>query len=205
MDPESASLQRATPTRARACATSGSGTGRLAVRALTAVSPVSSVFWDLYCAAPDRRETCEHSSEAKAFHDYVSQLTLTSCLYVHSLKDMQTGVGRAESLLVAVYIFTVGSKSVFQHLPPSQLISALAQRLGVKGHGTAWLFIGGAEALVKVTEHEAAGRLHQRISAVTGGSQDAWDQGEERCPPTKSQRSQSAACGAHVHVRRLCF
>ncbi|MGH0171255.1 UNVERIFIED_CONTAM: hypothetical protein FKN15_065034 [Acipenser sinensis] len=34
--------------------------------------PVSSrsVFWDLYCAAPDRRETCEHSSEAKAFHDY---------------------------------------------------------------------------------------------------------------------------------------
>uniref|UniRef100_A0A673H8Y6 Si:ch211-130m23.3 n=1 Tax=Sinocyclocheilus rhinocerous TaxID=307959 RepID=A0A673H8Y6_9TELE len=31
-----------------------------------------SVFWDLYCAAPERRETCEHSSEAKAFHDYVS-------------------------------------------------------------------------------------------------------------------------------------
>lgn len=30
------------------------------------------MFWDLYCAAPDRRETCEHSSEAKAFHDYVS-------------------------------------------------------------------------------------------------------------------------------------
>ncbi|KAF3845049.1 hypothetical protein F7725_008212 [Dissostichus mawsoni] len=24
----------------------------------------------MYCAAPDRRETCEHSSEAKAFHDY---------------------------------------------------------------------------------------------------------------------------------------
>lgn len=31
-----------------------------------------SVFWDLYCAAPDRREACEHSSEAKAFQDYVS-------------------------------------------------------------------------------------------------------------------------------------
>uniref|UniRef100_A0A8C0CGH0 Single stranded DNA binding protein 4 n=1 Tax=Balaenoptera musculus TaxID=9771 RepID=A0A8C0CGH0_BALMU len=29
-----------------------------------------SVFWDLYCAAPDRREACEHSSEAKAFQDY---------------------------------------------------------------------------------------------------------------------------------------
>lgn len=33
---------------------------------------VCSVFWDLYCAAPERRDTCEHSSEAKAFHDYVS-------------------------------------------------------------------------------------------------------------------------------------
>nr|XP_027213476.1 uncharacterized protein LOC113806525 [Penaeus vannamei] len=31
---------------------------------------LSSVFWDLYCAAPERRDTCEHSSEAKAFHDY---------------------------------------------------------------------------------------------------------------------------------------
>jgi len=30
-----------------------------------------SVFWDLYCAAPERRDSCEHSSEAKAFHDYV--------------------------------------------------------------------------------------------------------------------------------------
>ena len=33
---------------------------------------IFSVFWDLYCAAPERRETCDHSSEAKAFHDYVS-------------------------------------------------------------------------------------------------------------------------------------
>ncbi|XP_021523409.1 single-stranded DNA-binding protein 3 isoform X4 [Aotus nancymaae] len=32
------------------------------------------VFWDLYCAAPERRDTCEHSSEAKAFHDYASGL-----------------------------------------------------------------------------------------------------------------------------------
>ncbi|KAA8592344.1 hypothetical protein FQN60_017799, partial [Etheostoma spectabile] len=32
------------------------------------------VFWDLYCAAPERRDTCEHSSEAKAFHDYVMLL-----------------------------------------------------------------------------------------------------------------------------------
>ncbi|BET01473.1 LisH [Nesidiocoris tenuis] len=28
------------------------------------------VFWDLYCAAPERRDTNEHSSEAKAFHEY---------------------------------------------------------------------------------------------------------------------------------------
>ncbi|XP_023331352.1 single-stranded DNA-binding protein 3 [Eurytemora carolleeae] len=28
------------------------------------------VFWDLYCAAPERRDSCDHSSEAKAFHDY---------------------------------------------------------------------------------------------------------------------------------------
>lgn len=34
-----------------------------------------SVFWDLYCAAPERRDSCEHSSEAKAFHDYVSMDT----------------------------------------------------------------------------------------------------------------------------------
>uniref|UniRef100_A0A8C1HB68 Single stranded DNA binding protein 2a n=1 Tax=Cyprinus carpio carpio TaxID=630221 RepID=A0A8C1HB68_CYPCA len=33
------------------------------------------VFWDLYCAAPERRETCEHSSEAKAFHDYSAAAT----------------------------------------------------------------------------------------------------------------------------------
>ncbi|XP_073909681.1 single-stranded DNA-binding protein 4 isoform X2 [Castor canadensis] len=28
------------------------------------------VFWDLYCAAPDRREACEHTGEAKGFQDY---------------------------------------------------------------------------------------------------------------------------------------
>ncbi|KRY34570.1 Single-stranded DNA-binding protein 3, partial [Trichinella spiralis] len=28
------------------------------------------VFWDLYCAAPERRDSSEHSNEAKAFHDY---------------------------------------------------------------------------------------------------------------------------------------
>ncbi|TMS34548.1 hypothetical protein L596_002116 [Steinernema carpocapsae] len=28
------------------------------------------VFWDLYCAAPERRDSCDPSQEAKAFHDY---------------------------------------------------------------------------------------------------------------------------------------
>ncbi|XP_031693910.1 single-stranded DNA-binding protein 3-like isoform X1 [Oncorhynchus kisutch] len=37
------------------------------------------VFWDLYCAAPERRETCDHSSEAKAFHDYVSSAPHEAC------------------------------------------------------------------------------------------------------------------------------
>lgn len=35
-------------------------------------STARSVFWDLYCAAPDRREACDHASEAKVFQDYVS-------------------------------------------------------------------------------------------------------------------------------------
>ncbi|KAF5405057.1 Single-stranded DNA-binding protein 3 [Paragonimus heterotremus] len=35
-----------------------------------------NVFWDLYSAAPERRDTHEHSSEAKAFHDYVGPFIL---------------------------------------------------------------------------------------------------------------------------------
>ncbi|XP_021106820.1 single-stranded DNA-binding protein 4 isoform X4 [Heterocephalus glaber] len=33
------------------------------------------VFWDLYCAAPDRREACEHTGEAKAFQDHSAAAT----------------------------------------------------------------------------------------------------------------------------------
>ena len=40
------------------------------IRAVKIIILFFSVFWDLYCAAPERRETCDHSSEAKAFHDY---------------------------------------------------------------------------------------------------------------------------------------
>lgn len=46
-----------------------------------------SVFWDLYCAAPDRRETCEHSSEAKAFHDYVSTMCEAVADHVYGRSD----------------------------------------------------------------------------------------------------------------------
>ncbi|XP_033082156.1 single-stranded DNA-binding protein 3 isoform X2 [Trachypithecus francoisi] len=50
------------------------------------------VFWDLYCAAPERRDTCEHSSEAKAFHDYASPWLLAcqcSSDNVTSTTDLQ--------------------------------------------------------------------------------------------------------------------
>lgn len=43
------------------------------------------MFWDLYCAAPERRETCEHSSEAKAFHDYVSVVCLYHGFITHGM------------------------------------------------------------------------------------------------------------------------
>eukprot|EP00795_Rhopilema_esculentum_P004952 gene4952-21297_t len=39
-----------------------------------------SVFWDLYCAAPERRESCDHSSEAKAFHDLSYSSTYNECI-----------------------------------------------------------------------------------------------------------------------------
>lgn len=48
----------------------GAGWGRMGKS--SSPPATHSVFWDLYCAAPDRREACEHSNEAKAFQDYVS-------------------------------------------------------------------------------------------------------------------------------------
>lgn len=41
----------------------------------------NSVFWDLYCAAPERRDSCDHSSEAKAFHDYVCTCSFSFSLF----------------------------------------------------------------------------------------------------------------------------
>jgi hypothetical protein len=35
-----------------------------------------SVFWDLYSAAPERRDQHPHSEEAKAFHDYVRDILI---------------------------------------------------------------------------------------------------------------------------------
>lgn len=58
--------------RVRRCGRALEG-GWVGARGETISPPAAhSVFWDLYCAAPDRREACEHSSEAKAFQDYVS-------------------------------------------------------------------------------------------------------------------------------------
>lgn len=45
------------------------------------------MFWDLYCAAPERREQCDHSSEAKAFHDYVSNKMIHLDEIVHCTGD----------------------------------------------------------------------------------------------------------------------
>lgn len=56
---------------------------------------IHSVFWDLYCAAPERRDSCEHSSEAKAFHDYVS-IPVTS---FRSLADQYSGSQRGNVAL----------------------------------------------------------------------------------------------------------
>lgn len=64
-----------------------------------------SVFWDLYCAAPERRDTCEHSSEAKAFHDYVSNKLLILLPihfnYYNTLKQMRLG-RRKQGVIAAI-------------------------------------------------------------------------------------------------------
>ncbi|XP_044311852.1 single-stranded DNA-binding protein 4 [Varanus komodoensis] len=47
------------------------------------------VFWDLYCAAPDRRDVCEHPSEAKPFRDYSAAAATMSPV----MSTMQAGDG----------------------------------------------------------------------------------------------------------------
>lgn len=76
------------------------------LKCLTAVallSCVHSVFWDLYCAAPDRRETCEHSSEAKAFHDYVSELKQPSSCVREAQTHTHTHTHMHSHMLVRTY------------------------------------------------------------------------------------------------------
>lgn len=66
-----------------------------------------SVFWDLYCAAPERRETCDHSSEAKAFHDYVSSAHEDNCCsnhFHHFYKDDEEVVKIMMFQLVGCYM-----------------------------------------------------------------------------------------------------
>jgi len=41
-----------------------------------------SVFWDLYCAAPERRDSFEPTQEAKMFHDFVSKFFINLCGFV---------------------------------------------------------------------------------------------------------------------------
>lgn len=72
---------------------------------------VHSVFWDLYCAAPERRETCDHSSEAKAFHDYVSSAYMGTVAHIllkktaTLLSRLRSGVNNGLSTRVVQEIF----------------------------------------------------------------------------------------------------
>ncbi|CAM9728697.1 unnamed protein product [Bubo scandiacus] len=62
------------------------------------------VFWDLYCAAPDRRETCEHSSEAKAFHDYSAAAAPSPVMGNLPPGDGIPGGAHAPRLLPALHV-----------------------------------------------------------------------------------------------------
>ncbi|XP_004646914.1 single-stranded DNA-binding protein 4 [Octodon degus] len=48
------------------------------------------VFWDLYCAAPDRRETCDHAGEAKAFQDHSAAATPSPVMGTMTPSDAMT-------------------------------------------------------------------------------------------------------------------
>ncbi|TWW57788.1 Single-stranded DNA-binding protein 2 [Takifugu flavidus] len=116
------------------------------------------VFWDLYCAAPDRRETCEHSSEAKAFHDYVSEPVIYVLMCMLARSDNR-----------------------------SSSAGCTSSNAGVKGHGTARLFIGGPEARAMIGA---------RKRSVTAPSN----------PPAPPRPRPSAACStspAFVFEERL--
>ncbi|OQV25963.1 putative Single-stranded DNA-binding protein 2 [Hypsibius exemplaris] len=47
------------------------------------------VFWDLYCAAPERRESHPHSKEASSFHDYTNIAAAAG----HPLSPNMNGMG----------------------------------------------------------------------------------------------------------------
>lgn len=81
---------------------------------------VCSVFWDLYCAAPERRDTCDHSSEAKAFHDYVSILSV--CIYIYLLYPHPM---RVANLMVTVIV----------------QVKLITASLDTFGHGSLWKIV----------------------------------------------------------------
>lgn len=82
-------------------------------------SAAHSVFWDLYCAAPDRREACEHSGEAKAFQDYVSAF-----LGVVRLGWALWPLGRAWSLVPAAPFTAASSRGPAATTPQAVLLPA---------------------------------------------------------------------------------
>lgn len=159
-----------------------------------------SVFWDLYCAAPDRRETCEHSSEAKAFHDYVSHLKLTaySSLFIHMFPH--TGLWRVGG-------WACGSQSccccppppdsVLQHLPPSLTIAA--HLLAALPQARGWLEVREQEATLSPSQAAHTTRLGSWLSWLQAVVRASRGRGPRPPPPSqhlKKQRSQSA----HAHV-----
>ncbi|XP_030631754.1 single-stranded DNA-binding protein 3a isoform X6 [Chanos chanos] len=72
------------------------------------------VFWDLYCAAPERRDTCEHSSEAKAFHDYSAAAAPSPVL-----GNMPAGDGMPGGPMPAGFFQPPGGVPGGQSLPPN--------------------------------------------------------------------------------------
>ena len=69
------------------------------------------VFWDLYCSAPERWETRENSSEAKAFHDYSAAAAPRPVLGNIPLGDGMPSRPCTTRVLSAFYVTLVPSRS----------------------------------------------------------------------------------------------
>ena len=72
-----------------------------------------SVFWDLYCAAPERRDVLKHSPDARAFYDYVSSyvaLSLTALKYtlIISARLWAPATATTAPLPICIYLSMFG-------------------------------------------------------------------------------------------------